>query len=157
MKKRTLSFILVSMLVIVAGGFISCGSVGQLVEEPRVSLNSVNVSSVTLSGVDLIANVGIENPNGYPIPMPKIDWELFVNKTRFSDGVLDDKTTIKSHDSITVNVPINVSLENLVKTLPSLLTSTEAAYNINMALTFPIIKVPYKLEYSGLLPLPRLF
>jgi LEA14-like dessication related protein len=132
-----------------------------MIQEPKVSFNSVDIAGVTLRGVDLIARVDVENPNGISIPMPNIDWELFLNKNPFSEGVLENNNqTIPKNGIATIDVPVNVTYEKLYSSLSSLLNlmgQKEVPYDLAIKLTFdmPIIKnLPYKLDYSGVIPLP---
>ena len=154
--------IFLSLLMIAA--FCSCQSVGSMFQEPKVSLNSIDIAGVTLSGVDLIANVGVQNLNSFPIPMPKVAWELFVNGNPFVDGILEENKSIGSRETVSFNIPMSVSYERFLGSVSSILGilgagSTGIPYNVDMGLTFPIPLLEnkvYKLDHSGFLPLPRL-
>jgi LEA14-like dessication related protein len=140
---------------------MSCQSFNSIIKEPIVSFNSVDIASVNLRGVDLLARVNVENPNGFSIPMPDIDWELFINKKSFTQGLVkNNNKTIAKNGISTIEVPINVSYEKLYGTLTSLLNTLgqkEAAYNLAMKLNFaiPVIEnMSYRLDYAGVIPLP---
>ena len=88
-KKFLFSFVII---------FVLCGcqsfsllpSIPALFKEPNVSLNSVDIAGATLSGVNLIANVAVENPNSFALPMPKVDWELFVTDASLAEGRVEE-------------------------------------------------------------------
>jgi LEA14-like dessication related protein len=151
---------LFGLLVFLA--LVSCQSFDSVIKEPKVSFNSVDIAGVNLRGVDLIARINVENPNGFSLPMPNIDWELFINKNPFSQGLLknDNKATIAKNGTAIIDVPINVTYEKLYGTFTSLLNmmnQKEAAYDLAMKLSFaiPVIEnIPYRLDYSGVIPLP---
>jgi len=150
------SIFLVFLILVLCG----CQSLGSMFKEPRVSLNSVSVAGINISGVNLIAKVDIENRNAFSIPMPKVDWELFVNDSSFTQGTVEDDRTIGSLGKISLDVPINVSFERLFRSFNSLAgllgSSAEVPYKVEMGLKFPIAfleNIVYKLDHSGTFPL----
>ena len=150
MKTLPLYAILLAFLV------TSCQSLDSLIQDPRVSLNTVNITGVNLTGVSLVALVDVENPNSFSIPMPNIDWELFINNTSFTNGSLENNQTLRSQETTTMSVPVNVSYDSLFRTFGSLIGSREAAYKLDMGLRFPIPLLQHRvfdLSYSGVLPL----
>ena len=74
--------------------FWGCQSFSSVVQEPKVSLNSVEIAGISINGVDMIVHVDVENPNGFSIPLPNIDWELFINKASFIQGTLKENKSI---------------------------------------------------------------
>ena len=137
----------------------ACQSFGSLVNEPVVSLNSVELAGISLRGVDLIAHIDIENPNAISIPLPNINWELFVNSASFINGSLKKTESLRSRGKTTIDLPLGVTYEGLYKTISSVIKTKEAAYNIALGITFPIPLIEnkvYRLAFSGVLPLPEL-
>ena len=137
----------------------SCQSLDTFIQEPRVSLNSVNIASVSLSGVNLVAIVDVENPNSFSIPMPNIEWELLVNNVSFLNGTVENVQSIMGRGKTTFNIPVNVGYERLFRTFSSLLGTREAAYNLDMGLRFPSPLLHHRvfnLNHSGVLPLSPL-
>ena len=127
--------------------------------EPRVSLDSVNITGINFSGVNLLASVNVENPNNFPIPVPRIDWELFVNDAQFIQGFMESDRQILSRQGFSLDIPFSVSYEGLFSTFGSLIEAREAAYNVALALRFPIPALEnfvYNLEFSGVLPIVQI-
>jgi LEA14-like dessication related protein len=137
----------------------ACQSFNSLVKEPVVSLNSVEITGISFRGIDFIARVDVENPNSISIPLPKIDWELFVNSSSFINGSLKKNETIKSGKKVTIDLPFGVTYEGLYKSVSSVIKTKEAAYDIALGVSFPIPIIEskvFKLSFSGVLPLPEL-
>jgi LEA14-like dessication related protein len=136
--------------------FTGCKPINSLIVDPKVSFKSVEIVNIGLSGVNLVAFVDVENPNSFSIPMPKVDWELFINKTPFINGTVEDSQTIKSRGKATLSVPISVSYDRLFNTFASLLGAKEVPYDLALSLRFPIPLLEHKVfkqSYSGRLPL----
>ena len=137
----------------------ACQSFNSLIQEPRVSLNSVDIAGISLSGVSLIVHVDVDNPNAFSIPLPKIDWELFINTASFIQGSLKKDQSIQSRGKVTLDFPLSVTYEGLYRSFKSLFELKEAAYNIAMGISFPIPIIEskvYHLDFSGVIPLPQL-
>ena len=155
---RFFNFFTILLVIVIAG----CQSIGSLagvdidVREPKLSFNSVDIAGIDFSGVNMIAHVNVENPNIFSIPMPKIDWELFINKASFVQGSLANDKSIASRGMATMAVPFSVSYDGLYNSFNSLLETKEAAYDVAMGITFPIPVLGdkiYTLDFSGVLPM----
>ena len=158
-KKFLFSFLLVFVLC----GCQSFPSLSSPIKEPRISLNSVNVSGISFSGLDLIANVAVENLNSFSLPMPKVDWELFITDTSLADGTVQQDRSIGSGESLTLAIPISLGYDKLynsaVSIIGSLLSGSGLPYRIAMGLSFPIPLLRnkvYNLDYSGSIPLSQI-
>jgi LEA14-like dessication related protein len=119
----------------------------------------VNIAQINLNGVNLIAKVDVGNPNRFPIPLPKIDWELFVNSASFIQGVVSNDASIRSMETVTLDIPMSFTFDGLFRSFTSLIGANEFAYNIAMGLSFPIPVIDnrvFNLDFSGVLPLPQL-
>ena len=137
----------------------TCQSFNSVIQEPKVHLNSVDIAGISISGVNLVGHVDVENPNGFSIPLPKIDWELFVNSSPFIQGVVKNDKTIRSRGKATLDLPFSVTYDGLYRSFKSLIETKEAAYNIAMGVSFPLPIIEnkiYHLDFSGVLPLPQL-
>ena len=154
------AFAAIFLLVGILG---SCQSHGTPIRDPRVSIDSVDIAGINFSGVDLIVHVDIQNPNRFAIPMPNIDWELFIgtafDAVPFIQGSLPNSLSIAGREKNTVNVPVRVTFEGLFHAFASLLDTREAAYNLALALSFPLPAVGdkvFNLGFSGVFPLPQI-
>jgi len=156
MMKSRIFFLPLALLA--AFAFWSCQTVGSVVQEPAVSLNSVNIAGISFSGVDLIVTVDVENPNRFSIPMPNIDWELFINEASFLQGSLSNDQSIGRLQTVTVALPVSFTFEGLYRSFASLIELREAAYNIALGISFPLPVIAdrvFNLDFAGVLPLPQ--
>ena len=137
----------------------SCQSINTMIQDPKVSLNSVELKEITFNGVDLVARVDVENPNGFSIPLPKISWELSINEESFVQGLVENKQSIRSRRKLTLDLPLNISYAGLYRAFSSLIDEDEAAYNLGLQITFPLPAIEdkvFNLGFSGQLPLLQL-
>jgi len=137
----------------------ACQTLSSIIQEPKLSLKSVDIANISLSGIDLISHINIENPNSFSLPTPKIDWALAINRNPFINGIFSGDKSIKGQENVTVDLPINIPYEGLYKAFASLITSKEAAYNLALGITFPypiLENKVFPLNYSGQIPLLQL-
>ena len=155
--------LLLVIAVFVALIVTSCNSLtnaaGAIFEEPKLALSSVDITGINFNSVNLLAKVDVENPNRFSIPLPKIDWELFVNSSSFIQGSLENSSSLQSNNKTVLNVPFSLSYEELLGTFSSLLDKNEAAYDLKMGLSFPFPLIKdkvYNLDFSGLIPMLKI-
>ena len=156
MKK--LSLIILSLFCI-CFGFLSCAGFPDLsavVKEPNVSLKSADITGISLSGVNMLVHVDVENPNNITIPLPRIDWEVFINNSSFVKGAINNDKSLAGRQTTTIDLPLVVGYEGLYNTVASVVSANEAAYDISIAVTFniPVLgERVYRLSHSGVLPM----
>ena len=164
--RKTL-FLSLSLIIVLCGcDFLSSlSSIPTSIKEPIVSMTSIENAGVTLSGVNLIAYVSVENPNSFDLPMPTIDWELFVTDISFDTGTVEDARSIESEGKITLPVEIFLSYNKLYSSAPSIIASlgsgtTELPYTIKMGLKFTTVPLlsnkVFPLTRMGTIPLSQI-
>jgi LEA14-like dessication related protein len=150
---KRMRYLLFGLLVLALAG---CSSLGSVVQEPSLSLESVEITGISVRGVDLVCHVSVRNPNGFSIPFPKVDWELFINSNSFVRGTVENDAVIKGRSTTVVDVPFSVTYGGLYNSFRSLLNAKEAAYNISLGISFPIPLIrekTFRLDFAGVLPM----
>ena len=146
-------YIVIAFLILL---LTTCQSISSILQEPKVSFKSVEIAGIGINGVNLLAHIDVENPNGFSIPLPKVDWELFINSAPFVEGIIKNDKTIKSRGNVTLDLPLSFTYDGLFQTFKSLINTKEVAYNVAMGLSFPLPVIEekvYKLDFSGNVPL----
>jgi len=128
-------------------------------QEPVVTLQSVEVANFNLDSVQLLCKVRVENPNAYEIPFPETDWNLFINTNSFVGGTVKNNNRLRGNGSSVVDVPVNLSYLELLNTFASLRGSRQVNYKVALGVKFnlPVLgnKV-WNFEHEGALPMPQL-
>ena len=147
---------------ILAAAFLSlvflgaCQTLRQVLKEPVLSVNSVELVNIGFTGVDLLCKVKVENPNAFAIPFPETNWELFVNANSFINGTIKNDNFIKALESTVVEIPLGMNYLEVFKTFQSLKGANQAVYKIALDLKFDIPLLGEKiwhLEHDGNIPL----
>ena len=143
---------LVVLVVVIA----ACQSVSKIISEPSVSFESVSITGLSFSGIDMKARIKVQNGNSFSIPFPEIDWKLFVSEAAFLDGTIKNNTKIAANASTMVDLPFTVGFEGLYKTVSGIINSDEAPYRIDLAARFPLPLLENKTfstSFNGSIPM----
>ena len=136
MKVRSVLKTAALIILVIAIG--ACESIPDIISEPSVSFNSVSITGINFSGIDMKALISVKNDNAFSIPFPEIGWKLFVTNAPFIDGVIKNNNTIAANSSTVVELPFTVGYEGLYQTVTGLLSTDEAPYRIDLSARFPL-------------------
>jgi LEA14-like dessication related protein len=143
--------------VLVLAGCKSLPETQVQVDEPVVLLESVEITDVSYTGVKMLCKVRVENPNGFHIPSPEINWECFLNTDSFNKGVVEhNRHHIGAHNSSIFEIPVDLEYLEIFDAIDSLKGTKEAAYKIALAVKFDILAFKnnvWKLENEGVIPI----
>jgi LEA14-like dessication related protein len=147
------------MLCALSLGGSSCRTLEAVFREPSVSLQSVDITGISLEGVELLCRLDVENPNPVDIPFPEIGWELFINANTFLSGLAENQEPLKAGGRAAVNVPLSLSYGGILNTFKSLKGREDLDYSIDLETRFLLPLLGERLwhfEHRGKLPLPRM-
>jgi LEA14-like dessication related protein len=154
--KRKLSLIAAAMICGLM--FTTCDLLKDTVKAPEVTLKSVDFSSINFDGLTLLSKVDVKNGYSIDIPLPKIDWDLFVIDNSFVKGIIQSEGSLKSQRSTEVQFPVSFTYADLINAI-SALTDENARYKMNMIAHIPVPglgDLSWPFEHEGKIPLMRL-
>jgi LEA14-like dessication related protein len=145
--------------------FSACASLSSLIKEPKVSLDSVEITGIDFTGLDLLCRIKVQNTNAVAIPFPHIDWKLFIeSETSFLSGAIPSTQTLEARETVVIPLPVHVDYQGLYQTASSLFAAAKdgaesAAYKIDLVISFDLpvlgaVSIPKEIE--GTFPLLRL-
>ncbi|MDR2576409.1 MAG: LEA type 2 family protein [Treponema sp.] len=152
MKKRVLLIAFICGLM-----FTTCDLLKDVVKKPEVTLKSVDFSEVDFDGLTLLSTVGVKNNYSIEVPLPKIDWELFVIESPFVNGTIESEGSLKSNGLTEVEFPVNFTYVDLINTIINL-TDENAKYKIKMTAHIPVPELgdlSWPFEHEGKIPIMR--
>ncbi|MCL1929381.1 MAG: LEA type 2 family protein [Treponema sp.] len=156
MKKVFKSILQTAMLVVVVIVLGTCGSVSKVVNEPSISFESVRMTGLNFSKIDMIARIKVQNDNSFSIPFPEINWKLFVIDNSFINGVIKNNTKIAANAGTVVELPFSINYEGLYQAISGLLNSDEAPFRLDLSALFniPVLGAKtFNTSFSGSIPM----
>ena len=151
MKKNSAHVAIQALFLLLITG---CASLQPKIETPNVSLSGFKLVDVQLFEQVFELSLRIQNPNGFPLEIDSLAYQLQLNDSEFAHGVNKQKVKIAAMSEEIVQLSLVTSLSKLVRQF-HFLTSNKTS-PINYQLTgklnlgnFPIA-IPF--DKSGELP-----
>lgn len=148
-------------VLLLALGSLRCAGLKTLAQPvpPKVTFRSLDVGSLSFTGLDLVCRLAIENPNPIGVSLAGFSYELVLGSVPFVHGEQDRKQRIAARESSLLDVPVSLQFGNLLDTVQHLRTADSADYRLNVSCSFDVpllgaIKVP--ISRSGRLPVLRM-
>ncbi len=129
------SVLVVLALTAALAGLASCGALSPMAAQPQVTVRSVSLSAAGFSGVDGTVAMDIYNPNGFALPLRRVDWTLSVGSVQAVRGSFDLTATIPAKASAPVDGRLHIDVGSAVG-VASALAQGVRSYEISATLTF---------------------
>jgi LEA14-like dessication related protein len=113
-----------------------CATLGRAAfREPVVTVQSVAVTGVSLTGSTLEVVLQVANPNRFALDAPGVRYRVEVDTVPVAAGELTERFRVPGRDSAVVRLPLSVSFRGLGAAGRSLLMSGTVPYRVRGALT----------------------
>ena len=125
---------------------------------PDFALESLRLTGLGMDSVDLAFDIGVQNPNPVPVTLEAIQYELWLEGTRFLTGRQDSPHDISALGKSTIVLPLTLDYSDLRQSYAALEGQDSTAYELRARLTFQIPVLGYRslnLRRSGRLPILR--
>lgn len=103
--------ILTALALTIAG----CAVLRSQVEAPRVTLASVGIESLGLLEQRFELTLRVQNPNGFPIDIRGLDYQVALNGEPFAAGVSNTGARVPASGEAMVTVPVTANLLDTVQ------------------------------------------
>jgi LEA14-like dessication related protein len=135
-----------------------CATLGGLVEKPKVTLHSVEVTSASFEGLSANFAFDVENPNPIGVDLSRLDYQLTIDGHQLAEGHGNQTLSVPSNGHGTMVLPVSVKFIELGQAVGSMLTKQTVPYTIKATLGFstPMGTVDIPVESSGTFPVPQL-
>jgi Late embryogenesis abundant protein. len=91
-----------------------CATLGRAAfADPVVTLNTVKVTGLGVTGGNLDVVLNVKNPNGYRLEATKLNSRVLVDSTPLANGVLGDQFGIRAQGDTLITIPVTFSYAGL--------------------------------------------
>jgi LEA14-like dessication related protein len=146
-----------------AGAFLlllsaGCATLDQLMQPPKVSVQSVRPVSISPSRVGFVAKLAVANQLPLSVPLEKLAFAVQINGHAFVDGSLDNLPALGAGAETVVEVPFQVGFKELLAVIGEVTSRSKMRVDFQGRLTpggdLSFLTVPFSLSVD--LPVPRL-
>ncbi|MGZ3709524.1 MAG: LEA type 2 family protein, partial [Bdellovibrionota bacterium] len=104
-------------------GGSGCASKYANAQKPTLSLEALKIRDVSLSGMKLDAEIAVQNPNDFDIPVEQLDYTVLINNQKLMDGSTHEHLSVPENGSASVHLPLHLDFGDLLE----LANQTQAA------------------------------
>ena len=137
---------------------LSTSGCDQLFTKPTVTVERVDLTSVSFQGISANIVFKIENHNAIGIDLAKLVYQLTVDNHPFVQGTANNPLHVPAQGVGQLTLPVSFKFTELAEALQSLFTKVQVPYTIATQLGFgtPLGVLTVPLTYNGTMPVPRL-
>ncbi|MBN1893115.1 LEA type 2 family protein [bacterium] len=140
---------------------VSAGGQLPLIKIPKVSVTSLRLNRMGLTGADLELNLSVENPNAFSFVMNALKYDFSVNGLTWMKGSRTQAVSMNKKGKAQVTIPVSLNLLQMGETVIQLLRGgSDLNYqldgNLDLKAALPLLgSVSLPLDLSGSVPLTR--
>ena len=139
----------------------SCATLRDAVEvmnKPEVRISDPELQDLSFSGVTLLFDVEIRNPNPIGIGLSGFDYELAIEGIPFVSGQVQERVAIEARKRSTIPLPVELGFAELAQAFDALEGREEAAFRLTSGFIFnlPVLgRIRIPVESGGTFPILR--
>ena len=122
--------------------------------EPNVQVRGLEITEATLSGIDAIVTLDIDNPNEVKLSARGLSYQLFVSGNQLVTGQDDQSISVPAFGRETIELPVRLSYFGLIETLPEILRTGSADYTVKGSIKTSIFNYAIPFTKQGDFKLP---
>ncbi|MES9992436.1 MAG: LEA type 2 family protein [Candidatus Thiodiazotropha sp.] len=161
MRLEQALILMISLSLWLLQGCSSLDQVNRVMEgrKPTAQVEGVRFAGLDLTGVDLVFDVGIDNPNPFSIDLTGFDYDLQLFDQSFIKGRQTQGLSLTANSDSNIQLPLRLDFKQLLRSYRQLQVADEASYRLDLGLGFqmPVIgslRLPVDIE--GSFPVPSL-
>lgn len=120
------------------------GGLPGVVEQPKISIQNVQVQDISLTQGTAIVTLNVANPNAFPIPLQGVEYGLSLNGHRVATGNQVQSMSIGARQEMPINIPVRLNFTEIMRLVPEAMRSHSVQYSLDGAVRLPFIKVPFQ-------------
>lgn len=133
----------------------SCEVLGDIVSNPTAQVDSIEITGVSINGVEVTLNVEIDNPNPVGLTLDAYDYGLIVEEKDIVTGRREDSVALKANGKSILPIPIELNFDDLATVGSTLLNDDTVPVGAELGLE---VAIPYigtvRLDVSGTVEVP---
>ena len=132
-----------------------------LLKLPKISVKSVKLKGIALTGADLMLRVQLDNPNAFSMLLEKFQYQFAVDGKNWISGIAEEPTQIAEKGQGFVDIPISLDILQMGQSVRQLLSGDKNLNysfggDLDLATSLPILgSVNLPFDRSGSIKLIR--
>lgn len=106
--------------IVALAGAGACAHLPNPIEKPTAEVREVWVSSASMSGMRGQVDLDVFNPNGFGVPLSRVDWELSIGTVTAMTGSFSLSAEIPARATAPVSVDLHIDARDAIAVARSL-------------------------------------
>lgn len=136
MKANILIALLTSLI-------FGCSSFKKMVEPPKVKLQNVSVSKLSLLNADLEIILSVQNPNNIDFDVKNLKYALDVDSKTITSGTFKEKVLVKKKETTMVSVPLRILYKDILSSALLFLKQDGMPYRVQGSVEVGPFTIPF--------------
>jgi LEA14-like dessication related protein len=133
-------------LLIISLFLVSC--LNLIMEKPDFTIRDIKLSKCTLTEMDLILVIEVNNPNRFNFTIKSLQYSIYLNDREIGKGGLDRELLIPALSATTIQMPIHAGFRELGVGIKAIFTGDEIPYKIEGSASIKSVFGNSKLPFS---------
>ncbi len=101
-----------------------------IMKEPVFSLKEVSISRISLTDINFLIGIEVQNPNSFDLNLASLDYTVFFNEREVGKGRLNEKIRMAKASTTVVQVPLRADFRSLGDPVRMILAGQDLRYRI---------------------------
>lgn len=113
-------------------------------ELPQISLNRIDIDSISLMGASLVFVLDMVNKNDFPVALDGLDYSIKLGNSKLAIGEARSVNSLKEKGTSTLELPIHLNFLKLGQAAYELFTKSSSAYELTGNMKFQVPQLGVK-------------
>jgi LEA14-like dessication related protein len=118
------------LLFLLALSFCLVSCLNWIMEKPSFVLREITLSPSSLTEVNLLLGLDVQNPNRFDLTLKSFEYVVFLNNEEIGTGRLEKEILVPSSSTTQVQVPVVAKFKDLGGSLKAIITGNDLPYKI---------------------------
>jgi len=105
---------------------------------PQISINRVDVESVSFKGASLVVVLDMINKNSFPVELKGLDYAIQLGGRKLAESKAEVVKNIGKNETSTLSVPVHLDFLQMGQAVYNLLSASQSAYELTGNMRFEI-------------------
>lgn len=133
------------LLIFLSVNILSCSTLtGDLIKDPVLSVNSLNVTQVSLQDISMNLVLNVDNPNPVPLNLTQVAYTLIFSNEKVTEGIFENGVNIPASGSSNIVVPLKFQYNTIGNLLNGVLNNKLTKdYELSGSVKMGIFNIPF--------------
>jgi LEA14-like dessication related protein len=122
---------------------VNCSNLKNIIEKPKIQLQNVSLGKLSMSGVDLLVHLEVENPNKVDFQIKNLTYVVEINEKKVTTVKHNEIILVKGLEKTNVTLPLSLRFSDLLSSALKLINREELPYKVQGSADVGPFTIPF--------------